>query len=80
MKQDKEYQVLKDIPINGGKAIEKGSMVTRTHGVYYLNGGMLPRDYQEDFDTLIETEEVTGWDYIVPVTKKRAFKNTKEQV
>ena len=80
MKQDKEYQVLKDIPINGGKAIEKGSMVTRTHGVYYLNGGMLPRDYQEDFDTLIETEEVTGWNYITPITKKRAFKNTKEQV
>lgn len=80
MKQDKEYQIVKDIPINGGKAIEKGSMVTRTHGVYYLNGGMLPQDYQEDFDMLIEREEINGWNYIVPIGKKRAFGNSKEEI
>ena len=80
MKQDKKYEVLKNIPINGGKAIEKGSIVTRTHGVYYLNGGMLPGDYQEDFDTLIENESINGWNYICPLVDKRAFGNSKETV
>lgn len=80
MKPDKEYEVIKSIPINGGKAIEKGTSITRSHGVYYMNGGMLPKDYQEDFDALIETEEVSGWNYICPITKKRAFSNNKEEV
>ena len=80
MKQDKRYEVLKDIPINGGKAIEKGAIVTRTHGMYFLNGGLLPPDYQQDFDMLIEREEATGWDYICPLVDKRAFGNSKETV
>ena len=80
MKEDKKYEVLKAIPINGGKAIECGSMILRTHGVYYLNGGLLPKDYQEDFDTLIEHEEQNGWNYLCPVIEKRAFRNGKEEV
>ena len=80
MKQDKSYVINKDIPLANGKSIAKGTSITRTHGVYYMEGGMLPQDFQEDFDKLIEKEEQSGWNYIVPVVTKRAFGNTKEDV
>lgn len=80
MKQDKEYQIMKSIPLGNGKEISKGTMITRTHGVYYMNGGMLPQDFQEDFDMLIEKEEIDGWNYICPIVKKRAFGNSKETI
>ena len=80
MKQDKEYQIIKAIPLGNGKEISKGTMITRTHGVYYMNGGMLPQDFQEDFDQLISREEQDGWNYIVPIKTKRAFGNSKEDV
>ena len=68
---------MKDIPITNGKSIKKGTLITRTHGMYYMEGGMLPNDYQEDFDRLIANEETTGWNYIVPVKEKVAFDNSK---
>ena len=80
MKQDKEFQVIKSIPLGNDKFIEKGTMITRTHGVYYMNGGMLSQAFQEDFDALIEKEQVTGWEYICPIVKKRAFGNSKETI
>lgn len=80
MKEDKAYLVNKEIPLAGGKAIAKGTSITRTHGVYYMEGGLLPKDFQEDFDRLIEKEESTGWNYLVPVSTKRAFGNSKEDV
>ena len=80
MKPDKKYEVIKEIPLNGGSAIKKGSVVFRTHGVYYLDGGLLPKDYQQDFDALIEKEQVTGWNYLCPVVEKTAFKNNKEEL
>ena len=80
MKEDKKYLLEKDIPLANGKKIAKGTTITRTHGVYYMDGGLLPQDYQEDFDQLISNEETYGWDYLVPVVKKRAFGNSKEEV
>jgi len=80
MKPDKEYTILKAIPLGNGKEIAKGTMITRTHGVYYMNGGLLPQDFQEDFDSLIEKEEYEGWNYICPIVKKRAFGNSKETI
>lgn len=80
MKPDKKYILEKDIPLANGKKIAKGTTITRTHGVYYMEGGLLPEDYQEDFDHLISNEEMYGWDYLIPVVKKRAFGNDKEQV
>ena len=46
MKEDKKYILLKDIPLAGGKKIAKDTTITRTHGVYYMDGGLLPQDYQ----------------------------------
>jgi hypothetical protein len=43
-----------------------------------MDGGLLPKDYQEDFDALIEHEENYGWKYLSPVITKTAFKNEKE--
>ena len=80
MKEDKTFVINKPIPLANGKEIARGTTITRTHGVYYMEGGLLPKDYQEDFDRLIETEETYGWDYIVPIKKKRAFGNDREEV
>ena len=78
MKKDKKFLVIKEIPINGGKNIPVNTNIYRTHGVYYMDGGLLPRDYQEDFDTLIEYEEVNGWKYLSPVVTRTAFQNENE--
>ena len=78
MKKDKRFLVIKEIPINGGKNIPVNTSIYRTHGVYYMDGGLLPRDYQEDFDALIEYEEENGWNYITPVHTKTAFQNENE--
>lgn len=80
MKQDQAFLINKDIPLADGKKISKGTSITRTHGVYYMEGGLLPKEFQEDFDRLIERESENGWNYIVPVKTKRAFGNTKEEV
>ena len=50
MKQDKKFLVIKAIPIKGGKNIPVNTSIYRTHGVYYMDGGLLPNDYQKDFD------------------------------
>lgn len=70
---DKMYEVIKDIPLTGGSAIKKGTSIYNIHGVYYMDGGMLPESYQEDFAMLIERESVTGWKYIVPIKHREAF-------
>lgn len=78
MKADKRFLVIKEIPINGGKNIPINTSIYRTHGVYYMDGGLLPRDYQEDFDNLISYEEENGWNYLTPVVSKIAFRNENE--
>jgi hypothetical protein len=78
MKKDQHYVVIKPIPIGGTKTIPVDTDINRTHGVYYMNGNLLPQDYQEDFDMLIEREEQTKWTYLCPVNKKTMLTNTKE--
>jgi hypothetical protein len=46
--------------------------------VFYLDGGMLSKDYQQDFSGLVYAEEHTGWNYLRPVIVKEAWKNGKE--
>lgn len=78
MKNDQQYVVIKAIPLGGDKSIPVNTDIHRIHGVYYMNGLILSRDYQEDFDSLIEREERTGWNYISPIRQKTMFKNEKE--
>jgi hypothetical protein len=80
MKRNGKYQTLKEIPIKGGKAIPAGTLITVTNGCLYMEGGLLPQDYQADFKDLIDNEEVSGWKYIVPFHEETAFKNSKEDV
>ena len=69
MKQDAQYIVVKDIPLREGGVIKINTDIYRMHGNYYMDGGLLPASYQEDFDKLIESEEKRGWKYIRPNNK-----------
>lgn len=80
MKADKRFLVIKEIPLYGGKTIPVNTSIYRTHGVYYMDGGLLPEDFQEDFDALIEHEENTEWKYLSPVITRTAFRNDKEEL
>lgn len=77
--ENEVYDIVKDIPLKNGGCIKAGNRVQKTHGVYYLNGGMLSSDYQKDFDGLINHEKISGWNYVVPLKTKVAFTNKKEQ-
>lgn len=70
---DKIYEVIKDIQLLSGSAIKKGTNIYEKHGVFYMDGGMLPTAYQEDFANLIEHESINGWNYIVPLRIKETF-------
>ena len=78
MREDKQYVVIKSIPICGGKYIPVNSEISRIHGVFYLNGVILTNDYQEDFNLLIDSEEKDGWKYLSPIKQKVVFTNEKE--
>jgi hypothetical protein len=80
MKPDRKFLIIKEIPIKGGKNIPVNTRINRTHGVYYMDGGLLPRDYQEDFNNLIEYEETHGWKFLSPISEKIMFKNNKEDI
>jgi hypothetical protein len=67
---DKIYEILKDIQLVNGSSIKSGTNVYNIHGVYYMDGGMLPKEYQSDFAKLIEYESNNGWNYIVPIKMK----------
>lgn len=72
MKENAKFIVVKPIPIRqsyngyGKSEIPVSTVIYRTHGMYYMDGGLLPEDYQEDFDVLIENEEKNGWNYLRP--------------
>lgn len=76
--ENEVYDIVKNIPLQGGGMIEIGHKLTKTHGVFYLDGGMLPKSYQEDFRSLLFAEKNTGWNYLRPVITREAWKNGKE--
>lgn len=80
MEENKVYDIVRNIPLKGGGMIAAGQQVTKTHGVFYLNGGMLPREYQEDFRGLVYAEENTGWNYLRPIVTRTAWSNSKEDI
>lgn len=78
MEENKFYDIVKNIPLQGGGMIPAGKKLTRTHGVFYLDGGMLPKEYQQDFAGLVSIEEKMGWNYLAPLRTKTAWTNSKE--
>lgn len=80
MKKDQRFVIIKAIPLKDGKSIPVNTSIYRTHGMYYMDGGLLPQDYQEDFDDLISQEEKSGWKYISPVTITEAWRNDREEI
>ena len=80
MKPNKHYVVIKPIPLNDGGTIPVNTNIYRTQGIYYIEGGLLSKSYQEDFDSLIEHEEQHGWKYFSPIREKEIFRNSKEDL
>ena len=66
------YLINKNIPLDpkGEHVIEKGNELYLTAGVFYLNGTLLPKDYQYDFRELLKNETENGWNYVVPANPK----------
>jgi len=76
--ENEVYDIVKNIPLKSGLTIKAGNKLQKTHGVYYLNGMMLPPDYQKDFSGLVYAEKMTGWNYLAPLKTKTAWSNSKE--
>lgn len=65
MKKDARYLIVKDIYVEErDMTIKHGGLVTRTHGCYYLDGGLLDRYFQDQFDRLIDYETENGFKYL----------------
>lgn len=60
------YVIVKAIPLGRGKEIKVGSELVRTHNCYYLDGYLLDKDFQKDFETLLMSEIKRGWNYLRP--------------
>lgn len=68
MKPDAKYVIVKDIHVEArNMTIKEGGVVTRTHGCYYLEGGLLDKYFQDQFDRLIDYEQQNGWKYLKKV-------------
>lgn len=63
-----KYTLVKDIPLGGGEKIKAGTSIYLTEGVFYMEGGLLDQDFQEDFRRLLEREERSGYKYLRPDT------------
>ena len=75
MQKNAQYVVIKAIPLGGGRQIPVNTSIYRTHGMYYMDGGLLSEAYQQDFDRLIEHESVAGWNYLSPVKTKTLYED-----
>lgn len=60
------YLVAKAIPIGKTGQIDEGRDIDYLHGIIYMDGGIVPPSYQEDFKHLIEYESKHGWNYLKP--------------
>ena len=61
-----KYTLTKDIPLGGDEKIKAGTSIYLTDGVFYMEGGLLDQDFQEDFARLLEREQKNGYDYLMP--------------
>ena len=75
MKKNAQYVVVKAIPISGGEEIPVNTSIYRTHGMYYMDGGLLSEAFQRDFDELIEHETIHGWNYLSPVRTRILYED-----
>ena len=66
MVQEGKYTIVKDIPLGGNDKIKAGTSIYLTNGVFYMDGGLLDQDFQEDFKNLIIREARNGWNYLRP--------------
>ena len=67
MKEGK-YRIIRDIPVGkDGNKIKAGLDLFYLGGVFYMDGGMLDRDFQEDFTQLLKNEIRNGWKYLKPI-------------
>ena len=80
MLPDAKYIVIEPIKLQVGGEIRKGTEIRRTHGTYYMDGMLLPKAYQEDFDRLTRNEEKYGWYHLEKRVDKVAFRNSKEDL
>lgn len=65
MKPDAKYIMAKDLYVEARDlTIHEGGVLTRTHGCYYLEGGLLDRWFQDQFDRLTEYEDKNGYKYL----------------
>ena len=61
-----KYTLVKDIPLGGDEKIKAGTSIYLTDGVFYMEGGLLDQDFQEDFRKLLERETRNGFNYLRP--------------
>lgn len=66
MAKDGKYTLIKDIPLGGDDKIKAGTSIYLTEGVFYMEGGLLDQDFQEDFKRLLEREQRYGYNYLRP--------------
>ncbi len=66
MVREGKYTLVKDIPLGGDDKIKAGTSIYLTEGVFYMEGGLLDQDFQEDFRKLLENETRYGFKYLRP--------------
>lgn len=58
MANDAKFRVVNDIPLNqdGTRKIARGTLIYRVHDVFYMDGVLLSKEYQEDFANLVAND------------------------
>lgn len=58
MANDAKFRVVNDIPLNqdGTRKIARGTLIYRIHDLFYMDGVLLSKEYQEDFANLVDSD------------------------
>lgn len=65
------YEVKKDIVLKDGTELfHKGDKIYMTHGMFYVDMGVLPQEYQAWLKDFFIEEDKIGWPYIGKITTK----------
>ncbi len=62
--QDAIFVLAKDIPLQGGGTIKKGTHIHLINDLFYLEEGLLEPEFQEDFRKLYINELKHGFKYL----------------